>query len=99
MYLAWIATSVNLTQPISGLATSCSHAAIGSRIVGGEEAPLGQYPWLALLGYKRGHGEGILWACGGALIGQEYVLTAAHCVTGLPSGYKLYAQEIYECGS
>ena len=54
-----------------------------SRIVGGTEALIGEYPWLSLLGFTDGRKEKIHWACGGALIGDQYVLTAAHCVSGI----------------
>ena len=75
--------------PIHGLATICGHALPGTRIVGGEEAEIGAYPWLALLGYTMSGRRGITYACGGALIGNNYILTAAHCVTGLQNGIKL----------
>ena len=56
-----------------------------TKIVGGSEAPIGEYPWLALLGYTSPSNGRITgrakWQCGGALIGDQYVLTAAHCVT------------------
>ena len=68
---------------IQGLATFCGAAKVGRRIVGGSEPPIGKYPWLALIGFtKRGRSK-LQWACGGALIGDQYVLTAAHCVTGI----------------
>ncbi|XP_050511895.1 phenoloxidase-activating factor 1-like [Diabrotica virgifera virgifera] len=51
------------------------------RIVGGTETSLKEHPWMALLGYKTRYGE-FKWKCGGTLISQRYVLTAAHCVTG-----------------
>lgn len=47
-----------------------------SRIVGGDEAGTNEFPWMARLSYfKR-------FYCGGMLINDRYVLTAAHCVKG-----------------
>ena len=52
------------------------------RVVGGEDATVGQFPWLVNLGYSQ---RGVTkYKCGGTLIGRKYVLTAAHCVTQLP---------------
>ena len=70
------------------LAAKCP-IAIKERIVGGEEASIGEYPWLALIGYTSRGRSGVIWSCGGSLIGKRYVLTAAHCVTGLPGNYQL----------
>ena len=67
----------------------CPLLHVGTRIVGGEEAPIGAYPWLALLGYSRDNGATIEWRCGGSLIGEQYILTAAHCVVGVPGGFQL----------
>ncbi|XP_063832514.1 uncharacterized protein LOC135081672 isoform X2 [Ostrinia nubilalis] len=51
-----------------------------SRVVGGIPAKLGDFPWMALLGYKRG--VNTRWLCGGSLISSKHVLTAAHCIHG-----------------
>lgn len=51
-----------------------------SRIVNGEEADVGAWPWLAALYIDD---RGVKSAeCGAALISANYVITAAHCITG-----------------
>lgn len=47
-----------------------------NRIVGGEETQVNQYPWMVVLLYSG------RFYCGGTLINNQYVLTAAHCVSG-----------------
>jgi len=60
-----------------------------TRIVGGQDAQLGQYPWLVNLGYSKNSNSKITYNCGGSLISSRWVLTAAHCVTQLPGGYSI----------
>ena len=43
-------------------------------IVSGEDATLGEWPWQAVLVYKGRR------VCGGSLIDEDHILTAAHCV-------------------
>lgn len=49
------------------------------KITGGQNASLGQFPWMALLGARLSNGS-LLFICGGTLINDRYVLTAAHCL-------------------
>jgi len=48
------------------------------RIVGGEPAERGDYPWAASIALVRQNGS-LFSFCGGSLISPEWVLTAAHC--------------------
>ncbi|GLH16640.1 Blast:Serine proteases 1/2 [Gryllus bimaculatus] len=60
-----------------------------SRIINGVQASRGQFPYQAAL-YLNGNGF-----CGGSLISQRWVLTAAHCAFGI-SSFTVYlgAQDI-----
>ncbi|CAK1589514.1 unnamed protein product [Parnassius mnemosyne] len=52
----------------------------GNRIFGGNATSIDQYPWLAIIEYKKE--DKIKLLCGGVLISGKYVLTAGHCVVG-----------------
>jgi len=63
------------------MAGQCGVPAVqgGSRIVGGYEAVPHSFPWMAALFVDE------QWFCGGTLISDEWVLTAAHCANGASS--------------
>ncbi|XP_008061447.1 serine protease 33-like [Carlito syrichta] len=51
----------------------CGRSHVSGRIVSGQDAQLGEWPWQVSL---REAGEHV---CGGSLIAKDWVLTAAHC--------------------
>ncbi|XP_056221498.1 transmembrane protease serine 9-like [Seriola aureovittata] len=51
----------------------CGITPMNTRIVGGEDAPPGSWPWQVSLQRFGGH------VCGGSLINREWVVSAAHC--------------------
>ncbi|XP_046819201.1 CLIP domain-containing serine protease 2-like [Vespa crabro] len=64
------------------------------RIIGGKNANMGAYPWIARIGYiivksNPINFKGLDFICGGTLINKYNVVTAAHCVTNLPKWLKI----------
>ena len=68
---------------------SCGKAGVHPKIVGGQDAPIGKFPWLVNLGYQQDSKGEKVFKCGGSLIGPRHIVTAAHCVTQLPRGFVL----------
>lgn len=52
----------------------CGRPVYSGRIVGGQPAALGRWPWQVSLQYDQTH------ICGGSLVSEHWVLTAAHCI-------------------
>merc|ERR1711872_160630 len=63
------------TKPPPANTCKCGKANTVQRIVGGTETKKNEYPWQVLL-KKDGR-----FSCGGSLISNQAVLTAAHCLT------------------
>lgn len=55
-----------------------------NRIVGGRKSRPGEFPFQVRLNIRSRRGSGI---CGGIVLDENHILTAAHCVTGCVSHY------------
>ncbi|XP_017004404.2 serine protease grass-like [Drosophila takahashii] len=61
--------------------TNCGNKG-NPKVSGGGTAKPGEFPWVALLKYKINADRPFL--CGGSLISERHVLTAAHCIISQP---------------
>lgn len=79
--LAILTASTSMAQDL-GTAGPLTRS-ITPRIVGGEEADPGAWPWMAAL--VDADADSVFYGheCGGALIQSNWILTAGHCVYGL----------------
>ena len=85
IFLAFVAVTVpknNEEHCICGLAKRRNFGKTSeteNRIVGGEEAEVNEYPWMVRLFTTST--PFFYDICGGSLISDSWILTAAHCIT------------------
>ncbi|EAA14866.4 AGAP008999-PA, partial [Anopheles gambiae str. PEST] len=62
----------------TGCGISLAKQTAQRRIVGGDDAGFGSFPWQAYI--RIGSSRSMLSRCGGSLISRRHVVTAGHCV-------------------
>ncbi|MCJ8748874.1 hypothetical protein PDJAM_G00169640 [Pangasius djambal] len=61
----------------------CGRPKTSSRIIGGNVAAPGQWPWQVSLHFKGSH------VCGGSVVSQDFIVSAAHCFPSNPASWQL----------
>ncbi|XP_055550365.1 CLIP domain-containing serine protease B4-like [Wyeomyia smithii] len=56
---------------------------------------IGEFPWSALIQYSKPQGF-LGFHCGGTLINERFVVTAAHCINAIPPIWKVYRVRLGE---
>ncbi|CAG2119520.1 unnamed protein product, partial [Medioppia subpectinata] len=76
-------TNESIVTDTCGLST-VKDPAVADKIVGGNEASRGQFPYQVLLRMRRRDNRVMI--CGGSILNERWILTAAHCVTNERTG-------------
>ncbi|XP_053687417.1 transmembrane protease serine 9-like [Sabethes cyaneus] len=62
-------------------------------IVNGQDTAPGDWPWHAAIYHRKG--RSVDYACGGTIISEQYILTAAHCVMNVANSFQLAPNRIF----
>lgn len=68
---------------------------LSDRIFGGQPTDLDEFPWTALIQYRKPN-LSLGFHCGGSLINSRYILTAAHCIRAIPFGWQVVGVRLGE---
>nr|NP_001090463.1 epidermis specific serine protease S homeolog precursor [Xenopus laevis]AAH83024.1 Prss27 protein [Xenopus laevis] len=81
-YLSFLLIFIhNQVSIVAKTTSACGVPVVSDRIVGGTDSKKGEWPWQISLTYKND------FLCGGSLIADSWVLTAAHCFDSLEVSY------------
>lgn len=87
LLVPWLAE--NLQSKLSLINRNECGMSSSSRIIGGEDAGEGRFPWIARLVYRNRSSGKSSHRCAGSLISYRYILTAGHCVSNLIDSLEL----------
>jgi Trypsin/Regulatory CLIP domain of proteinases len=76
----YVCCDASLKLELLPASNSCGPSFSSPRILGGSQTSIDEFPWTALVQYQQENSKELSFGCGGSLINQNYVLTAAHCV-------------------
>ncbi|XP_052890736.1 CLIP domain-containing serine protease B4-like [Anopheles moucheti] len=68
---------------------------LSDRILGGQLTEIDEFPWTALIQFQKPDGS-FGFHCGGSLINERYVVTAAHCIKRIPRSWKVHRVRLGE---
>ncbi|OCT59153.1 hypothetical protein XELAEV_18001642mg [Xenopus laevis] len=78
-YLSFVLIFIH--HQVAEMTSACGVPVISNRIVGGMDSKRGEWPWQISLSYKSDS------ICGGSLLTDSWVMTAAHCIDSLDVSY------------
>ncbi|XP_050079401.1 CLIP domain-containing serine protease B4-like [Anopheles maculipalpis] len=68
---------------------------VADRVIGGQPTEIDEFPWTALIEFEKPDGS-FGFHCGGSLINERYIVTAAHCIKSIPRGWKVHRVRLGE---